>query len=437
MAGEPLHTTLYSHICRLLLGSGTSISSSGSDDGQSALAAFGATGGRGPDDLAFWEHLFLLRVEHDTLQRLLRALPSPLGPREQKLLSLIFARSVDMMVEVAKSPQQQPCSAAQSTRVANACRTLEILLAHLLAERRLSYVDTEASICGQQRLDEVVPLFLSRILGVVNVADPKLQRRALRTILAVAKADRLSASPLFALLLEARCGSHCAATFTTTMLPTKQSDAAGNSSSSSGGGGGGGGIGGGGGGAQLFSALLGVLAAANPTQPAEKEPEAVADWDALQTDAAALLVLAVNHQRGESQNSCVAGIVALGPRDSQRLQSIARVVTGGLSSWLFTAIKGATESGTTVGWASFLVSKWWAGSSSSTSGLSGDAATEPAVHADGSVQSLMVGLSDYIAAVSDNSWVRMISCLLLLYELVFRSPSFIRALYEHDRILAR
>jgi hypothetical protein len=31
----------------------------------------------------------------------------------------------------------------------------------------------------------------------------------------------------------------------------------------------------------------------------------------------------------------------------------------------------------------------------------------------------------------------MISCLLLLYELVFRSPSFIRALYEHDRILAR
>ena len=187
-------TTLFSHMHGLLLG--------GSEKG-SALSAFAATGGHGPDSAAWWEHLFLLRVESATLAAKLAALGTPLSAEHQAVLRLIFGR--------ASAALQDP----HPHRVANACLTLEILFDHVLAERRLPYVAAVAAICGAGEADAFFATLFARLHRILSAPVPPeapreakpavLRGAALQALLAVATAEaNISANPILARVVEAR-----------------------------------------------------------------------------------------------------------------------------------------------------------------------------------------------------------------------------------------
>ena len=187
-------TTLFSHMHGLLLG--------GSEKG-SALSAFAATGGHGPDSSAWWEHLFLLRVESATLAAKLAALGTPLSAEHQAVLRLIFGR--------ASAALQDP----HPHRVANACLTLEILFDHVLAERRLPYVAAVAAICGAGEADAFFATLFARLHRILSAPVPPeasreakpavLRGAALQALLAVATAEaNISANPILARVVEAR-----------------------------------------------------------------------------------------------------------------------------------------------------------------------------------------------------------------------------------------
>jgi hypothetical protein len=179
------HTTLFAHMYGLLLGSAETAS---------AVAAFACTGGHGPDAAAFWECLFMLRVEEATLLSMLRSLPAPLDARQQGTVRLIFSRSVESLAD------------PNVCRKKNSCLTLQILFDHVLAERRLKYVEATAAICGAAESDAFFSLLLHRLYAILAGASSgaELQHQALRTILTLATAEaNISANPIFARLLEA------------------------------------------------------------------------------------------------------------------------------------------------------------------------------------------------------------------------------------------
>jgi hypothetical protein len=299
------HTTLFAHMYGLLLGPAETAS---------AVAAFACTGGHGPDAAAFWECLFMLRVEEATLLSMLRSLPAPLDASQQGTVRLIFSRSVESLAD------------PNVCRKKNSCLTLQILFDHVLAERRLKYVEATAAICGAAESDAFFSLLLHRLYAILAGASSgaELQHQALRTILTLATAEaNISANPIFARLLEASFQPVSATGDTKQDLAVGREQSSGVNTFT---------------GVNFFTAVLPLFTApASPPESAAIGPDGGAaqgistvyphtkcmrDYKGyprcmqpVQAHAALLLVLAAHYQRGECHNPFLEGINALGPRD--------------------------------------------------------------------------------------------------------------------------
>lgn len=270
MESGPEHTTQFSHIYGALLGSGQ---------------VTPTAGGLSPDDAAFWDYLLLLRVERSRLSRLLQALPTPLGTAQHAQLRLVVTHIVSAL---------QNCqTAVDRTRAGNACATLSVVLEHLLVARKLQYAAVEAALCESHESDQFFQSLLSRLHTILTTdsAGDSLQHAALQVLLVVATACRVTDNPIFARLLEAR--------FQTSDGPAVDSDDTTLRANEAGAGG------------QLF---VGVLAALTAECYEGSEAGEHGTCMQIQSSAALLMTLALHHQRGENQNSFVAGLSNLSPR---------------------------------------------------------------------------------------------------------------------------
>eukprot|EP01046_Picozoa_sp_COSAG06_P034315 COSAG06_NODE_3586_length_5147_cov_6.618661_1_plen_837_part_00 len=421
-------TTLFSHLYGLLLG--------GSEAG-SALTAFAATGGHGPDRAEFWEHLFLLRVESATLSQKLTALSTPLTAEHQAVLRLIFSRAAEALQD------------GHAHRMANACLTLEIMFDHVLAVRKLQYVSAVAVICGADEADQFFSALFSRLHTILTApagggaAEVALPSAALQALLAVVTAEaNISESIIFARLLQARFdggastakklaeeeAAYAAAAAEyggTTAATAASSDTVAQRTTT-----------------DFFHAALAAIQTGQAAA-AELTPSELAGSRrgyttlSLQSDALMLVALAAHYQRGECDNPFLSGVEKLGPRNARELQVLARAVHGGMRRWLASTVCALAEhEEAQAGWGTFL-----AGAVSRMLGYEDDGAdvvsrkttgtagvSEPAAEHDGGGGG---------GGGGGTLWHGALASILLLYELLYRNRTFTRATYELDRAQRR
>ncbi len=420
-------TTLFSHLYGLLLG--------GSEAG-SALTAFAATGGHGPDSDEFWEHLFLLRVESATLGKKLRGLSTPFSAEHQAVLRLIFARA-------ARALQDE-----HAHRVANACLTLEMLFDYVLGVCKLPYVSAVAVICGADDADRFFSALFARLHAILSPAeggaervavDVALPSAALQALLAVVTAEaNISESIIFARLLLARFDASA-----DTAKKMAEEEAAYAAAASE--------YGGGAAGASLsgtraqrstadffHSALAaieaGQVAAAELTAPKLVGSRRGHTALSLQSDALMLVALAAHYQRGECDNPFLTGVQKLGPQNVRELQVLARAVHGGMRRWLASVVFALAEhEEAQAGWGTFL-----AGAFSRLLGYEDDGADVVSGQGSSDTAAAEAGVGRYASVNSGETlWHGALASILILYELLYRNRTFTRATYELDRAQRR
>ena len=437
MSASQQHTTLFSHMYGLLLG--------GSEK-SSALTAFAATGGHGPDSAEFWEHLFLLRVESATLSRKLSALPAPLSPAHHAVLRLIFKRAAGALED------------GDAHRMANACLTLEIMFDHVLAERKLPYVAAVGVICGGvAEADGFFSSLFARLHAILTEggggsgarANVALPSAALQTLLSVVTAEaNISESIIFARLLQARFApgadsARKAAEEEAAFAPAAAQYGGGGRASAS---------------AAAPAAASSedavpqstdffhaALAAIGTGQGAAVElavPELVGSARghaalSLQSDAVMLVALAAHYQRGECDNIFLAGVEKLGPRSAQQLQTLASAVHCGMRRWLADTVCALAEhEEAQAGWG-----VWVAGAFSRLLGYEDDGAAVVAAQSGNLAEQPNAAPAVATAAAAGGSggtlWHGALSSILLLYELLYRNRTFTRATFELDRAQRR
>ena len=421
--GAP-QTTLFSHLYGLLLG--------GSEAG-SALTAFAATGGHGPDSDEFWEHVFLLRVESATLAKKLRALSAPFSAEHQAVLRLIFARAAGALQD------------DHAHRVANACLTLELLFDFVLAVRKLPYVSAVAVICGADDVERFFLTLFARLHAILCpaegelVVDVALPSAALQALLAVVTAEaNISESIIFARLLQARFD----ASADTAKKMAEEEAAYAAAATEYGGGASAASLGGTKSQritADFFHSALAAIEAGQAVAAKLTAPELVGSRRAhialsLQSDALMLVALAAHYQRGECDNPFLTGVQKLGPQNVRELQVLSRAVHGGMRRWLASVVVALAEhEEAQAGWGTFL-----AGAFSRLLGYEDDGAD--VVSGQSSIDARATKPAETRAGggVGGGSlWHGALASILVLYELLYRNRTFTRATYELDRAQRR